>query len=91
MRGASVMGHWDCSQRTSSLRGEGGLKKRTALPFPILFVKDFSNLKDEGGRGCVCVCVCVKKSLFLEDVLCGWSLVGKFIYTGLSYTSKTNF
>ena len=34
-----------------SKRGGGGLKKRTALHFPILFVKDFCNLKDERGRG----------------------------------------
>ena len=38
------------SQRTSSLRGEGGgFEKRTGVYFPILFVKDFGNLKDEGG------------------------------------------
>ena len=48
-------------------KGGRGLKKRTALPFPILFVKDFGNLKGKGGMG-------VKKSLFLEDVLCEWSL-----------------
>ena len=50
-----------------SKRGGGGLKKRTALPFPILFVKDFGNLKDEGGG--------VEKVTFLEDVLCGRSLI----------------
>ena len=42
----------DHSQRMSSLRGGGGvLKKWTALPFPILFVKDFGNLKGKGGMG----------------------------------------
>ena len=40
------------SQRTSSLRGRrGGVEKRTGLYFPILFVKDFGDLKDEGGGG----------------------------------------
>ena len=29
----------------------GGLEKRTALHFPILFDKDFGVLKDEGGWG----------------------------------------
>ena len=51
----------------SSLRGGGGLKKRTALLFPMLFVKDFGYLKDEGGRG-------FEKVTFLEDVLCERSL-----------------
>ena len=42
------------SQRTSSLRGgmgRGGLEKRTALHFSMLFVKDFGYLKDEGVGG----------------------------------------
>ena len=36
-------------------KGGEGLKKRMALTFTILFVKDFGNLKDGGG---------IKKSLF---------------------------
>ena len=31
--------------------GEEVWKKRMALPFSILFVKDFGNLKDEGEGG----------------------------------------
>ena len=31
--------------------GGGGYEKRTGLYFPILFVKDFGDKKDEGGGG----------------------------------------
>ena len=63
------------------------MKKRTAILFPILFVKDFGNLKDEGGRG-------VEKVTFLEDVLCGRSLMIMimimimiiFIYPSIQFT-----
>ena len=49
----------------------GGLEKRTALHFPILFVKDFGNLEDKGvgvGVGFF------QNSLVLEDAFCEWSL-----------------
>ena len=45
----------------------GGWKKRTALPFPILFVKKFGNLKDEGGEG-------GRKVTFLKAIHCEQSL-----------------
>ena len=47
----------------------GGFEKRTGLYFPILFVKGFGDLKDEGGGG-------FQKGQILEDVLCERSLSG---------------